>query len=217
MTLPIHFCVKRSVELLCFGTSLERIATLIFTATVDKVKGDTSLYLTQAYEDMRLNMQGLTSVPYPLSKAGRTHEVKASINITRLRYKCWRSFPQLSPVWVCLSDLQTHLSKSMQFRTSASPFSGYCKFVMDLRTILWPWHVPLQSVWHVESVCHQGFGHQLTLFSSSAFNRTHLKKSKNVYLQRSLWAVWLYSANSHSDILLNPKSFLYGLPVFESC
>ena len=50
---------------------------------------------------------------------------------------------------------------------------------MDLRTILWPWHVPLQSVWHVESVCHQGFGHQLTLFSSSAFNRTHLKKSKN--------------------------------------
>lgn len=108
MTLPIHFCVKRSVELLCFGTSLERIATLIFTATVDKVKGDTSLYLTQAYEDMRLNMQGLTSVPYPLSKAGRTHEVKASINITRLRYKCWRSFPQLSPVWVICKHISAN-------------------------------------------------------------------------------------------------------------
>ena len=76
MTLPIHFCFKRSVELLCFGTSLERIATLIFTVTVDKVKGDTSLYLTQAYEEMKVNMQGLTSVPYPLS-------VKASISTLR--------------------------------------------------------------------------------------------------------------------------------------
>ena len=148
--------------------------------------------------------------PIHCPKAGSTPEVNASIT-----YESMRSYEELQvlalfPTWPGpalpgSSDLQTH-SNSMQFPTSASQspeYRGFVKSLYDSVTLKSP---RLQSkclTVELSVLCHQGFGHQLTPFSSSAFNQTHMvkKSEKNPLAAISTGLCDFCPTNSHSDVL----------------